>query len=101
MDVKLEGRQVEIGNELRERIEKRLENLDRRFGPITHARLSVEKKAHRNEQRAEVTAVINIPGQTLTATKEAATVVEAVNETLDTLTEEIQEIVKKAKDPRK
>ncbi|MBF0448904.1 MAG: ribosome-associated translation inhibitor RaiA [Magnetococcales bacterium] len=97
MEIKLEGRQVDIGNELQERITKRLDSLDRRFGPITHARISIERRPHNNEQRAEATAVVNIAGSTITAVKESATVVAAVNETLDTLTENLKGHVEKTK----
>lgn len=100
MEIKLEGRQVEIGDELKERINKRLDALDKRFGPITHARVSIEKKAHRNEQRAEAVCVINLSGNTLTATKESPTVVGAVNELMDTLTENLLEYVERKKDHR-
>ncbi|MBF0383691.1 MAG: ribosome-associated translation inhibitor RaiA [Magnetococcales bacterium] len=101
MEIKLEGRQVDLGNELQERIKKRLDSLDRRFGPITHARVTVEKRPHNNEQRAEAKAIINIAGSTITVAKEAATVVAAVNETLDILTENLKgHVEKKKKDHR-
>ncbi len=101
MEIKLEGRQVELGSELQERIKKRLDSLDRRFGPITHARFSVERRPHKNEQRAEAKAVVNIAGSTITAAKESATVVAAVNETLDTLTQNLKaHVEKKKKDHR-
>lgn len=97
MEIKLEGRQVDLGNELQERIKKRLDSLDRRFGPITHARFTVERRPHKNEQRAEAKAVVNIAGSTITTAKEALTVVAAVNETLDTLTENLKGHVEKIK----
>lgn len=97
MEIKLEGRQVELGSELQERITKRFENLDQRFGPITHARFTVERRPHNNDQRAEGTAVVNIAGSTITATKESATVVAAVNDTLETLTENLKGHVDKNK----
>ncbi|MBF0193691.1 MAG: ribosome-associated translation inhibitor RaiA [Magnetococcales bacterium] len=97
MEIKLEGRQVDLGSELQERIKKRLDSLDRRFGPITHARFTVERRPHKNEQRAEAKAVVNIAGSTITAAKEAPTVVAAVNETLDTLTENLKGHVEKTK----
>ncbi|MBF0138904.1 MAG: ribosome-associated translation inhibitor RaiA [Magnetococcales bacterium] len=97
MEIKLEGRQLDIGDELKDRITKRLENLDHRFGPITSARFTIEKHAHKNEQRAEAKAVINVPGITITATKESATVMAAVNETIDTLTEELKTHAEKKK----
>jgi ribosomal subunit interface protein len=97
MDIKLEGRHVEIGDELKERITARLETLGKRFGPITHARVSIEKKAHQNDQRAEATAVVNIAGATITSTRESATVVAAVNEVLETLTLDLQEHVERSR----
>lgn len=97
MDIKLEGRQVEIGAELRERIETRLDSLDKRFGPITHARVSVEKKSHVNEQRAEVTALVNLAGHTVAVTRESSTVVAAVNEALETLTEDVKTYVERSR----
>ncbi|OSM02056.1 HPF/RaiA family ribosome-associated protein [Magnetofaba australis] len=97
MDIKLEGRQVEIGDELKERINKRMDNLNSRFGPITHARVSIERKSHNNEQRAEVKGVINVPGGTLTATKESGSVVPAVNDMLDALAMEMQTWAEKNK----
>lgn len=98
MDVKFEGRNVELGAELRERMQKRFDGLDSKFGPLTYARMTVEKTAHKNEQRAEATALVNLTGISLTATKEAATVVGAVNEALDTLTEVIKAHSDRAKD---
>ncbi|MBF0283489.1 MAG: ribosome-associated translation inhibitor RaiA [Magnetococcales bacterium] len=95
MDIKLEGRQVELGDELRERVESRFKELDKKYGPIAHSRVSVERKPHKNEQRAEVTMVVNLSGETITVSKEAATVVAAVNETLETLTLQIQSHVDK------
>ncbi|MBF0188766.1 MAG: ribosome-associated translation inhibitor RaiA [Magnetococcales bacterium] len=97
MEVKLEGRNVEVGDEMRERIQSKLDNLDRRFGPITHARVTIERHTRKNDQRAEAKAVINIAGNTITASKEAATVPSAVNETLDTLTQEMRSYVEKQK----
>ncbi|MEG3641006.1 ribosome hibernation-promoting factor, HPF/YfiA family [Magnetococcus sp. PR-3] len=97
MELKLEGRQMDIGNELRDRITTRLQTLDQRFGPITHARVSIERKSHKNAQRAEVKTVINVPGNTISSTKEAATVIPAVNEALDTLTHELQTWAEKTK----
>lgn len=100
MEIKLEGRQLDIGTELQERIHNRLDNLDRRFGPITHARVSVEKKAHKNEQRAEVKAVVSVSGSTITATKEASTVMAAFNEMIDILSAELQTHAEKRKEVR-
>jgi putative sigma-54 modulation protein len=97
MEIKLEGRQVDLGDELRERITSRLDNLDRRFGPITHARISVERKAHRNNSRAEATAVINVAGHTIAVSKDAPNVVTVINELLDTLTNDMRTHVEKTK----
>ncbi|MBF0135467.1 MAG: ribosome-associated translation inhibitor RaiA [Magnetococcus sp. DMHC-1] len=101
MDIKFEGRNVELGDELRERIKKRLEVMDQRFGPITHARVTVQKNAHKNEGRAEVTAVLNVVGNTLTAKKESATVVAAVNDALETLDLELKHFVEKHREHRR
>ena len=97
MEIKLEGRQVELGEELRERIRNRLENMDKRFGPITHARVSIERSVRKNEQRAKVTAVINVTGATLTVSKEMPTVIAAVNDTLETLGLELSKHVEKTR----
>lgn len=95
MEMKLEGRHVELGAEIQERITKKLNNLDQRFGPVTHARVTVERKSRKNEKRASATLVINIAGKTLSVSKEAATVVAAVNEGLDGMTHELQTYVEK------
>ncbi|WP_130471866.1 HPF/RaiA family ribosome-associated protein [Candidatus Magnetaquicoccus inordinatus] len=97
MEIKLEGRQVELGDELCERIRNRMTSMDQRFGPITHARLSVERSVRKIEQRAKVTAVVHISGTTVTVTKETPTVVAAVNEALETLSLELAEHVEKTK----
>ncbi|MEO5366207.1 MAG: HPF/RaiA family ribosome-associated protein [Magnetococcus sp. WYHC-3] len=97
MDIKLEGRQVDIGADLHERIHSRFAGLDKRFGPITYARVSIEKKPHLNEGRAEVKMVANVTGSTITATRDADTVMQAVNDALDTLTEELTAHVEKKK----
>lgn len=101
MEIKLEGRQVELGDELQDRIRSRLETMDKRFGPITHARVSVDRSARKNEQRAKVTAVINVVGATVTVSKEMPTVVAAVNDALETLGLELAEHVQKAKRTRR
>ena len=97
MDIKMEGRNIDLGDELRERIQSRMESLNDRFGPMTSARVTVTKKPHKNDQRAEATAVVNVLNSTITATKDAPTVVAAVNDTLDTLTREINSKVEKKK----
>ncbi|MBF0589495.1 MAG: ribosome-associated translation inhibitor RaiA [Magnetococcales bacterium] len=101
MDIKIEGRQVEIGNELRERIQKRMNNLDKRFGPLTHARMTVEKNPHHKQNPAMAKAVVNLAGKSITATKEAENIMAAVNETLDTLAHEVQEHAEKKKTGRR
>ena len=97
MEIKLEGRQIELGEELRERIRSRLDNLDKRFGPITHARVSIERSVRKNEQRAKVTSVISVSGTTLTVSKEMPTVIAAVNETLEILGLDLAQHVEKTR----
>ena len=101
MEIKLEGRHVELGAELQERINKRLDSFDQRFGPITHARVTVERKARKNEQRATAKLVINIAGATLTVSKEAPNVVAAVNEALDAIHHELKTHVDKKRKSNK
>ncbi|MEO5377958.1 MAG: HPF/RaiA family ribosome-associated protein [Magnetococcus sp. DMHC-6] len=79
----------------------RLESLDKRFGPLTYARVSVEIKPHHNEQRAVAIALVNLAGNTITATKESATVVAAIYDALDTLTNELKDYVEKTKKVRR
>ncbi len=97
MEVKMEGRQVELGDELRDRIQKQFDSLDQRFGPLTHARISVERKAHKNEERAITKTVVNVAGKTISASKKAQTIIGSVNETMDTLTQELLTHAEKSK----
>src|SRR5215218_3926353 len=91
MRIEVKGRGVVIGDELRDRIEKRLEKIAKQVSPM--AQCDVELSEEKNpsivdSQIAEVT--LRLKGVTLRARNSASNMTQAVNEAADELTRQVK-----------
>ena len=91
MRIDIKGRNVAVGDELRERIEKRFEKIARQVSPL--ARVEVELSEERNpsirdSQIAEAT--MHLKGTTLRARDAADSMVHAINLVADDLARQVK-----------
>ncbi len=91
MRIEVKGRNVVVGDELRERIEKRLEKIAKQVSPL--AQCDVELSEERNPsipepQIAEVT--LRLKGVTLRARSTSKNMAQAVNEAGDDLARQVK-----------
>jgi len=85
-DVHIEGRNLEILPEWREKIEAELARLQKHYhDPILHARVEVIGTAHHRLGAFEVHLVVNVPGDTITLLRQGDTVVPLLVEAFDAL----------------
>ena len=98
MRIAIKGRNVTVGEELRERIEKRFEKIGRQVSPL--AELDVELMEERNPSIKEsqiVEATLRLKGATLRARDSADNMTQALNQAADELARQ----VKRHKDKRR
>ncbi len=101
-DIHIEGQNLEILPEWREKIEAELARLQQHYhNPILHARVEIIGTAHHRLGAFEVHLVVNIPGDTITLMRQGDTVIPLVVEAFDALdrrltqhSEEVQQKVK-------
>ena len=91
MRIEVKGRNVAVGDELRERIEKRLEKVARQVSPL--AQCTVELSEERNpsiadSQIAEIN--LRLKGTTLRARNAASSMNRALNLACDELTRQVK-----------
>src|SRR3954466_7835892 len=101
MRIEVKGRNVVVGDELRERIEKRCEKVARQVSPL--AMMDVELSEERNPsskdgQIAECT--LRLKGVTLRSRSAATTMAAAVNEEADDLARQVKPHRDKRRDRR-
>ena len=101
MRIEVKGRNVVVGDELRERIEKRCEKVARQVSPL--AMMDVELSEERNPsikdgQIAECT--LRLKGVTLRSRSAATTMAAAVNEAADDLARQVKRHRDKRRDRR-
>jgi putative sigma-54 modulation protein len=91
MRIEIKGRNVAVGNELRERIEKRFQKIANQVSEL--ARMEVELSEERNpsipdSQVAEVT--LHLKGVTLRAREASDNMVKSINEVADDLARQVK-----------
>jgi putative sigma-54 modulation protein len=91
MRIEVKGRNVVVGDELRERIEKRLEKIGKQVSPL--AQCDVELSEERNpsiadSQIAEVT--LRLKGTTLRARNASGSIVQSVNMACDEMARQVK-----------
>jgi putative sigma-54 modulation protein len=102
MRIEVKGRNVVVGDELRERIEKRCEKVARQVSPL--AIMDVELSEERNPsikdgQIAECT--LRLKGVTLRSRSAATTMAAAVNEAADDIARQVKRHRDKRRDHRR
>ncbi len=92
LDIHIEGRQVEILPEWREKIEAELGRLQKHYaGPILHARVEIIGTAHHHLGAFEVHLVMTVPGDTITIARGGEFVLPLLVEAFDVLDRRLEE----------
>src|SRR3712207_9375579 len=100
MRIEVKGRNVVVSDELRERIEKRLEKIAKQVSPL--AQCDVELSEEKNpsivdSQIAEIT--LRLKGVTLRAHNASSSMAQAVNEAADEMTRQVKRPREKGRRP--
>jgi cold shock CspA family protein/ribosome-associated translation inhibitor RaiA len=91
-DVRIDGRNLEILPEWREKIEEELARLQKHYhNPILHARVEIIGTAHHRLGAFEVHLVVSIPGDTITLMRQGDMVMPLVVEAFDVLDRRLAE----------
>ena len=91
MRIEVKGRNVVVGDELRERVEKRLEKIARQVSPL--AQCDVELSEERNPSIAEphiAELTLRLKGVTLRARNASANMTQSVNTAADELARQVK-----------
>jgi putative sigma-54 modulation protein len=91
MRIEVKGRNVSVGDELRERVERRFDKIARQVSPL--AELSVELREERNPSIHEsqiAEATLRLKGVTLRASSAADNMPQAVNLAADELARQVE-----------
>ncbi|MDD2904614.1 MAG: HPF/RaiA family ribosome-associated protein [Syntrophales bacterium] len=92
LDVHIEGRNLEILPEWREKIEGELARLQKHYlNPILHARVELIGTAHHRLGAFEIHLVAGVPGDTLTVSRQGEYVLPLIVEALDVLDRRLEE----------
>jgi ribosomal subunit interface protein len=85
-DVHIQGQQVEILPEWREKIEEELARLQKHYrDPILHARVEIKGTAHHHLGAFEIHLAVNVPGDTITLMRQGDLVLPLIVEAFDAL----------------
>jgi cold shock CspA family protein len=92
LDVHIEGRNLEILPEWREKIEEELARLQKHYvNPILHARVELIGTAHHRHGAFEIHLVAGVPGDTITVSRQGEYVLPLIVEALDVLDRRLEE----------
>jgi putative sigma-54 modulation protein len=101
MRIEVKGRNVVVGDELRERVEKRCEKVARQVSPL--AMMDVELSEERNPSIKDghiAECTLRLKGVTLRSRSAATTMAAAVNEAADDLARQVKRHRDKRRDRR-
>ncbi len=88
----IEGRNVEILPEWREKIDLEMDRLQKRyFDPIVNARVEIIGSSHHRQGQFEIRLIATIPGNVLTVTRQGELVMPLIIEAFDVLDRRLQE----------
>ena len=91
-DVHIEGRNLELLPEWREKIEAELARLQKQYhDPILHARVEIIGTAHHRLGAFEVHLVVTVPGDTITIVRQGEMIMPLVVEAFDVLDRRLPE----------
>jgi ribosomal subunit interface protein len=91
MQIYIEGQHTDISPALRDWITERFEELNTPHDDILHARRVLDKATHHIQGADEARVILALAGKTLTASKTAETLEDAVYAVLDAIGREVQD----------
>jgi ribosomal subunit interface protein len=91
MQIEIEGRRTDVEPALQDWITARLEELNVPHGDILHARVVLDKATHHIQGADEARIVLSLAGKTLSASKTAETLDDALNAVLNAIGRELQD----------
>ena len=93
LNIFIEGRNLEILPEWREKIETEMARLQKRyFDPIVNARVEIIGSGHHRQGQFEIRLVATVPGNVLTVTRQGELVLPLIVEAFDVLDRRLQEV---------
>jgi len=91
MQIYIEGQHTDIQPALHDWITERFEELNTPHNDILHARMVLDKATHHIQGADEVRVILSLAGKTLSASKTAETLDDAVFAVLDAIGREVQD----------
>ncbi|MFL5825511.1 MAG: ribosome hibernation-promoting factor, HPF/YfiA family [Thermoleophilaceae bacterium] len=91
MRVEVKGRNVAVGDELRQRVEKRLGKIAKQVSPLADLEIELSEERNPSIKDSHVAdATLHLKGVTLRARSAASNMQSAVNEVADDLTRQVK-----------
>jgi len=91
MRVQIKGRNVAVGDELRQRVEKRLEKIAKQVSPLADVEIELSEERNPSIKDAHVAeATLHLKGVTLRARAAASNMQSAINEVADDLGRQVK-----------
>jgi putative sigma-54 modulation protein len=98
MRIEIKGRNVEVGEEMRQRIERRFAKVARQVSPLAHLELELSQERNPSIRESHVAeATLYLKGVTLRARDRADSMIHAIN----LVEEELSRQVKRHRDKRR
>ena len=102
MELKVEGRKLDVRNSWQEKIQEEQERLDRHHpGLIHNLRVSIEAKSHQKQGGHEVRLVAGVPNDTIVVKKKGETVRSLLTDAFDKLGLQLKELQRKRRQTSK
>jgi putative sigma-54 modulation protein len=91
MRIEIKGRNVPVGDELRERIEKRFEKIARQVSELAEMEVELSEEKNRSNPASQVAeATLRLKGVTLRARNASDSMIRSINEVADELTRQVK-----------
>jgi putative sigma-54 modulation protein len=101
MRIEVKGRNVVVGDELRERIEKRCEKVARQVSPLAVMDIELSEERNRSIKDGQIAeCTLRLKGVTLRSRSAAMSMPQAVNEAADDLARQVKRHRDKRRDRR-
>ena len=91
MRIEVKGRNVVVGDELRQRVEKRLEKVTRQVSPLAHCDVELSEERNPSIQESQVVELtLRLKGVTLRARSATSSMTQSVNAATDDLARQVK-----------
>ncbi len=91
MNIKLEGQHTQVDEDVQLLVTERLEALNEPYDDIVHARVTFIKHERHKKGSDEVRMFLSLSGKSISIKRQADTLDEALNATLDVVTRQVRE----------